>query len=196
MALRSRSVGWSSISSLWNCVLDRVGPSLAVGWGPAIVNNLRRGMRFAHFVCRTKICDQTAQSGRLHNRLCIPTQHRLGLAQTKKSSASSDGGRNTGCNLGFARCSGLAPPSPGLFKQAATKMQTCLSCGMSYHPQCPAWGQTCGFCIAARIEMALLPGGLGRAERKPIRRATARAGDPDSLPDGVVQAVLNLASVG
>jgi hypothetical protein len=48
---------------------------------------------------------------------------------------------------------------------------TCAECGATFYPVTPAWGdQTCGDCIAARIERSMLPLAL-RAERKPMRRA-------------------------
>ena len=50
-------------------------------------------------------------------------------------------------------------------------MDTCCSCGEPYIPQSSAWGDLCGGCIAAQLELALM-GGLPAHERMPMRRAS------------------------
>ena len=50
-------------------------------------------------------------------------------------------------------------------------MLTCSSCGQSFLPQSAAWGdETCGQCIAKRLEWMLMAGTEVR-ERRPMRRA-------------------------
>ena len=59
-------------------------------------------------------------------------------------------------------------------------MATCLSCGASFSPQVPGWGDVvCGNCIAAQIELALM-GGLSLTDRKPLRRASFDAAALDT----------------
>jgi hypothetical protein len=61
-------------------------------------------------------------------------------------------------------------------------MNTCSLCAMPFFPQSSAWGQICGQCIAARIEMSLMPGGLHQAHRKPLRRAVEGADVNEGWP--------------
>jgi hypothetical protein len=58
-----------------------------------------------------------------------------------------------------------------MIDQHRIAMKTCVNCGLQYHPQARAWENMCGVCIATRIELALMPGGLGHAARKPLKRA-------------------------
>ena len=56
-------------------------------------------------------------------------------------------------------------------------MLVCHSCGHSFFPQSSAWGdQTCGDCIAVRIELLLMETMPTRI-RRPMRRAVV------DLPD-------------
>jgi hypothetical protein len=49
-------------------------------------------------------------------------------------------------------------------------MNACCNCGLAFVPQGSIWdGETCGECIADRIEYGLL-GSLLFGERKPLRR--------------------------
>ena len=62
-------------------------------------------------------------------------------------------------------------------------MATCHICGAQFFPQSNAWGgETCGDCIAARIELSLM-GGLLDAGRKPLMRATTKMPEAEPLPD-------------
>ena len=56
---------------------------------------------------------------------------------------------------------------------------SCDSCGCDFRPQSRDWGETCGVCIAARIELALVRATLGtNAGRRPMRRAPDEATAP------------------
>ena len=47
----------------------------------------------------------------------------------------------------------------------------CAICGAAFYANGNAWGaETCGDCIAAEIELSLMPMAL-RGQRKPLRRA-------------------------
>jgi hypothetical protein len=61
-----------------------------------------------------------------------------------------------------------------------------LNCGLQYSPLASAWEDICGVCIAARIEMALMPGGLSHAVRKPLKRTSEHSA---GLHDFEVQAL-------
>jgi hypothetical protein len=64
-------------------------------------------------------------------------------------------------------------------------MNTCGNCGLTFVPQCAAWGsEACGECIADRIEYGLL-GGLLFAERKPLRRAADRPAETPAFDEQV-----------
>ena len=57
----------------------------------------------------------------------------------------------------------------------------CVHCGARFFPQSSAWGyDSCGDCIADRIELALIDGSFAR-DRKPMRRAgdLARPAEPN-----------------
>ena len=47
----------------------------------------------------------------------------------------------------------------------------CATCGATFYSVSDAWGdETCGDCIAAKIELMLVPMALS-GQRKPLRRA-------------------------
>jgi hypothetical protein len=76
------------------------------------------------------------------------------------------------------------PARPQILEGIAS-MSTCSNCGLTFVPQPPAWGdETCGECIADRIEYGLL-GGLLFAERKPLRRATGESAEMPTYDEEV-----------
>ena len=46
----------------------------------------------------------------------------------------------------------------------------CRCCGQTYFPQSVAWGDACGECIAAEVELILMDA-LSMRERRPMKRA-------------------------
>jgi hypothetical protein len=59
-------------------------------------------------------------------------------------------------------------------------MITCSLCAAQFFPQSSSWGQLCGNCIASRIELSLMPGGLQEAQRKPLKRASEEFSNDES----------------
>ena len=61
-------------------------------------------------------------------------------------------------------------------------MAACEICGAQFFPQSNAWGgETCGDCIAARIELSLMGGLLGEG-RKPVMRAATELPEAERAP--------------
>jgi hypothetical protein len=56
-------------------------------------------------------------------------------------------------------------------------MNICSTCGAQFFPQSDAWGDICGDCVASRIELYLMPGGLGQTVRKPSKRTSDKTDD-------------------
>jgi hypothetical protein len=73
-------------------------------------------------------------------------------------------------------------------------MITCSLCAVRFFPQSSAWGHLCGNCIASRIELSLMPGGLQQAQRKPLKRASEESLSDESWVDRQLQASRERAS--
>jgi hypothetical protein len=61
-------------------------------------------------------------------------------------------------------------------------MNACCFCGEVYVTRSSAWGEECGDCIAAGIEM-MLTGGLPLRDRKPSRRASSELVAGQNVPE-------------
>jgi hypothetical protein len=68
-------------------------------------------------------------------------------------------------------------------------MNQCSTCGAQFFPQSGAWGDTCGNCIAARIELSLMPGGVSQTERKPAKRANELAMGDETWTEEALEAL-------
>ena len=71
----------------------------------------------------------------------------------------------------------------GQYRERPVSEPKCAICGAAFFPVSEAWGDdTCGDCIAASIELSLMPMSF-RGQRKPVRRAPT----PDEQQERVAE---------